>query len=83
MDMDKYFDKLNKALDNTTDEELEELLIKSGIEKCPMEDIERPCTVKESLEQSLKEMKLIREGKLPKRNLGDFLEELKNEEVKE
>ncbi len=46
-----------------------------------MNNVERPCTVKESLEQSLKEMKLMREGKLPKRNLGDFLEELKNEKV--
>lgn len=40
MNMNEYFDKLNKALDDTTDEELEELLIKSGIEKCPVEDEE-------------------------------------------
>lgn len=41
--------------------------------------IERPCTPAESLKQSLKEMKLIREGKLPRRNLDDFLNQLEKE----
>lgn len=40
MDMDKYFDELDKAIEDMTDEEFEELLIKSGIENCPMEDEE-------------------------------------------
>jgi hypothetical protein len=39
----------------------------------------RPCTVAESLKQSLKEMNLIREGKMPKRNLDDFLDQLEKE----
>lgn len=34
MDTNEYFDKLNKALDNTTDEELEKLLIESGTDSC-------------------------------------------------
>jgi len=41
---------------------------------------ERPCTVKESIEQSLKEVKLIKEGKLPKRNWDDFMKELEKED---
>jgi hypothetical protein len=48
---------------------------------------ERPNTIIESLEQSLKEMKLIREGKLPKRTLEEldalceqWVEEVENEE---
>jgi len=41
---------------------------------------ERPCTVKESIEQSLKEAKLIKEGKLPKRSWRDFMKELEKED---
>lgn len=33
--------------------------------------MERYCTVEKSLEESLKEMKLIREGKLPKLSIQD------------
>jgi hypothetical protein len=40
MDMDKYFDEFDKAIENMPDEEFEELLIKAGIEKCPVEDEE-------------------------------------------
>jgi hypothetical protein len=43
-------------------------------------DNERYCTVAESLEQSLKEMKLMREGKLPKKTWRELMEELNNEE---
>lgn len=47
----------------------------------------RPCTPAESLKQSLREMKLARSGKAPKRNLDDFLtrleKELEEEEEKE
>lgn len=42
--------------------------------------IERPCTPAESLEQSLKEMKLMREGKLHKKTWKDFLKELKDDD---
>lgn len=38
--------------------------------------IERRCTEKESLEQSLKEMELMRQGKMPERDLDNFLEQL-------
>lgn len=37
--------------------------------------IKRPCTVKESIEESLKEVKLMREGKLPKKTWDEHLEE--------
>lgn len=35
--------------------------------------------IQESLKESIKEMKLIRQGKLPKRNLDDFLNQLEQE----
>lgn len=41
--------------------------------------ITRPCAPIESLKQSLIEMKLIRAGKAPKRNLDDFLNRLEQE----
>ena len=41
--------------------------------------IKRPCAPIESLKQSLIEMKLIRAGKAPKRNLDDFLDRLERE----
>ena len=40
---------------------------------------ERYCTVAESLEQSLKEMQLMREGKIPKKTWRQLREELDNE----
>ena len=33
--------------------------------------IDRPCTPVESLKQSLKKMKMIREGRLPKNNINN------------
>ena len=42
--------------------------------------MKRPCTIKESIKQSLKEVKLIKEGKLPKRNWRDLLKELEKED---
>lgn len=39
----------------------------------------RYCTVAESLEQSLKEMKLMIEGKIPKKTWKELMEELDNE----
>lgn len=40
----------------------------------------RPCTPLESLKQSLIEMKLIRNGQLPKRNCDDFIKELEKDD---
>jgi len=36
----------------------------------------RPCSPIQSLEQSLKEMKLMREGKLPKKNVKEMFKKL-------
>jgi hypothetical protein len=41
--------------------------------------LERPCTPSESLRRSLREMRMIRQHKLPKRNLDDFLDSLEKE----
>lgn len=38
MDMNKYFKELNSKLDNLSNDELEALLIQSGIENYPFED---------------------------------------------
>lgn len=38
---------------------------------------DRYCSIDESLKQSLKEVELIREGKLPKENLNDIFERIK------
>lgn len=48
-----------------------------------MENILRPCTPIESLQQSLKEMQLIRKGQAPRHSLDDLLKELKLEIQKE
>lgn len=40
---------------------------------------ERYCSVYESLEESLKEVKLIREGKIKAKTWQEFLEELEDE----
>lgn len=40
----------------------------------------RYCSISESLIESCKEVKLIREGKLPKKSWRDFRAELKNDE---
>lgn len=42
-----------------------------------MNDKERYCTVEESVKESLKEVKLMRGGKIPKRNWRDSLVKLK------
>lgn len=41
---------------------------------------ERYCTVQESMIKSFKEVKLMREGKLPKKSWKDFLNEHKTRE---
>lgn len=33
--MNKYFDDIDRLIDNMSDEEFEQLLIKAGIENCP------------------------------------------------
>lgn len=45
-------------------------------------DCERYCTVQESLRESLKEMQLIRQGKMKRRTWEDVMESLK-EDIKE
>lgn len=44
---------------------------------------ERYCSVYESLKESLKEVKLIREGKIKPKTWQEFLEELNKEDEKE
>ncbi|WP_171903827.1 hypothetical protein [Cellulosilyticum sp. I15G10I2] len=41
--------------------------------------VERYCTIEESLRESMKEVKLMREGKLPKRSWAESMKELKEE----
>ena len=41
--------------------------------------IERYCTVEESIKESLKEVKLMREGKIPKCNWRDSFAKLREE----
>lgn len=41
---------------------------------------ERYCTVQESIIESFKEVKLMREGKLPKKSWKDFMNEHKKRE---
>lgn len=44
---------------------------------------ERYCTVQESIIESFKEVKLMREGKLPKKSWKDFMKEHKKREENE
>lgn len=43
---------------------------------------ERPCTISESIKQSCKEVKLMREGKIPKRSWKQFKQQMENEMAK-
>jgi len=45
-------------------------------------DIERYCTIQESITQSFKEIKLISEDMLPKKTWNDYLKEHNNEDTK-
>jgi hypothetical protein len=40
---------------------------------------DRPCSILESLEQSLQEVQLMRKGKLPKRSWHDLIAEIEKE----
>ena len=42
-------------------------------------DTERPCSIAESVKQSCKEVKLMREGMVPKRSWDDFCKKTKRE----
>lgn len=44
---------------------------------------ERYCTIQESIIESFKEVKLMREGKLPKKSWRDFMNERKSQEGSE
>lgn len=45
--------------------------------------IERPCTIAESIALSFKEVKMMRNGEIPKRSWTDFVERMKSEEEDE
>lgn len=38
------------------------------------------CSISEALEQSLKEVQLMREGKMDKRNVRDFMDQMRKED---
>lgn len=42
-------------------------------------NVERPCTIMESIIQSCKEVTLMREGKIPKRSWKEFKQQMQNE----
>lgn len=42
-------------------------------------NVERPCTILESIEKSCQEVKLMREGKISKRSWNDFIKRMKEE----
>ena len=42
-------------------------------------NIERPCPILESLEKSCQEVKMMREGKIPKRSCNDLKNRMKKE----
>lgn len=53
--------------------------IKGGLPKMDV-TAKRPCTPSESLVRSLEEMKLMREGKLPKKSWWEYIKEQKEKE---
>lgn len=42
-------------------------------------NIVRPCSIAESIKQSCQEVKLMREGKIPKRSWNDFTKRMEKE----
>ena len=42
-------------------------------------NLERPCTISESIMQSCKEVKDMREGRTPKRSLNDLFANIENQ----
>ena len=49
---------------------------KEESEMSAMLNVERPCTILESIEKSCQEVKLMREGKIPKRSWQDFRKQM-------
>lgn len=56
---------------------------KEDITMNAMIEVNRPCTILESLEQSCKEVKDMREGKTPKRSWKEFASKMKEEIAKD
>ena len=46
-------------------------------------NVERPCSISESIKQSCQEVKMMREGKIPKRSWQEFRQRMKDEMTKE
>lgn len=46
-------------------------------------NFDRPCTISESIQQSCQEVKLMREGRTPKRSWREFRQRMKDEITKE
>ena len=54
-----------KVLPKRVRQELKELIIS--------EEVQKPLSLMDEIEESLKQVKLIREGKMPKKNMRDVL----------
>lgn len=65
----------NKADDINAEKEVDDMSI-AALD-------ERYCTIQESIIESFKEVKLMREGKLPKKSWKDFMDEHKKREENE
>ena len=59
----------------TKQKEVDQIMGTAMLEKTE----ERYCTVQESIIDSFTEVKLMREGKLPKRSWDDFVQRMKDE----
>lgn len=46
-------------------------------------NIERPCAISESIKRSCQEVKLMRDGKIPKRSWREFKEQMQDEIIKD
>lgn len=62
-----------KVLPKRVRQQLKELIVSE-------EEIGKPVSLMEELEESLKEVKLIREGKLPRRTFADLKREMNDAE---
>lgn len=56
---------------------------KEESEMSVMLDVERPCTIAESIKHSCLEVKSMREGKVPKRSWKDFRQRMEHEMTKD
>lgn len=88
--MIKKSEKKYEPLDNKKKDTLKSLANSANSEidfnkvrdewKREWDSVERPCTPAESLEESLLEMKKIREGKIPKESYWDMMEDFDNDD---